>query len=136
MDSVVPQPPQGQAANEVLQSWPFSGRLSAGQKWGRVGVFLQPPLLKRCPFSPPQAALQHGVIAGRRGFGSIFVVASGNGGHHNDNCNYDGYANSIYTVTIGNGSASAGLSVLSPSPGQVPSQDGRPFLAVGEAQVP
>nr|XP_060627409.1 proprotein convertase subtilisin/kexin type 7-like [Anolis sagrei ordinatus]XP_060639154.1 proprotein convertase subtilisin/kexin type 7-like [Anolis sagrei ordinatus]XP_060641542.1 proprotein convertase subtilisin/kexin type 7-like [Anolis sagrei ordinatus] len=40
-------------------------------------------------------------MAGRRGFGSIFVVASGNGGHHNDNCNYDGYANSIYTVTIG-----------------------------------
>ena len=49
-----------------------------------------------------QAALQHGVIAGRRGFGSIFVVASGNGGQYNDNCNYDGYANSIYTITIGN----------------------------------
>lgn len=41
------------------------------------------------------------MIAGRQGFGSIFVVASGNGGQHNDNCNYDGYANSIYTVTIG-----------------------------------
>lgn len=49
----------------------------------------------------PQAALQHGVIAGRRGFGSIFVVASGNGGQYSDNCNYDGYANSIYTITIG-----------------------------------
>uniref|UniRef100_A0AAY4ENY2 P/Homo B domain-containing protein n=1 Tax=Denticeps clupeoides TaxID=299321 RepID=A0AAY4ENY2_9TELE len=48
-----------------------------------------------------KAALQHGVIAGRRGFGSVFVVASGNGGRFNDNCNYDGYANSIYTVTIG-----------------------------------
>ncbi|XP_045139506.1 proprotein convertase subtilisin/kexin type 7 [Echinops telfairi] len=48
-----------------------------------------------------KAALQHGVMAGRQGFGSIFVVASGNGGQHNDNCNYDGYANSIYTVTIG-----------------------------------
>ncbi|MBN3312594.1 PCSK7 convertase, partial [Atractosteus spatula] len=48
-----------------------------------------------------KAALQHGVIAGRRGFGSIFVVASGNGGQFQDNCNYDGYANSIYTVTIG-----------------------------------
>ncbi|XP_062995425.1 proprotein convertase subtilisin/kexin type 7 [Elgaria multicarinata webbii] len=53
------------------------------------------------PHQLGKAALQHGVIAGRRGFGSIFVVASGNGGHHNDNCNYDGYANSIYTVTIG-----------------------------------
>ncbi|XP_076000128.1 proprotein convertase subtilisin/kexin type 7 [Genypterus blacodes] len=48
-----------------------------------------------------KAALQHGVIAGRRGFGSIFIVASGNGGQFNDNCNYDGYANSIYTITIG-----------------------------------
>ncbi|XP_056229747.1 proprotein convertase subtilisin/kexin type 7 [Seriola aureovittata] len=48
-----------------------------------------------------KAALQHGVIAGRRGFGSIFVVASGNGGQFDDNCNYDGYANSIYTITIG-----------------------------------
>ncbi|XP_060107629.1 proprotein convertase subtilisin/kexin type 7 [Heteronotia binoei] len=53
------------------------------------------------PHQLGKAALQHGVIAGRRGFGSIFVVASGNGGQHNDNCNYDGYANSIYTVTIG-----------------------------------
>lgn len=48
-----------------------------------------------------KAALQHGVIAGRKGFGSIFIVASGNGGQNQDNCNYDGYANSIYTVTIG-----------------------------------
>lgn len=56
-----------------------------------------------CVLAPPrhQVALQHGVIAGRRGFGSIFVVASGNGGQNEDDCNYDGYANSIYTVTIG-----------------------------------
>lgn len=47
------------------------------------------------------AALQHGVNSGRRGRGSIFVVASGNGGKSNDNCNYDGYANSMYTITIG-----------------------------------
>nr|XP_020650144.1 proprotein convertase subtilisin/kexin type 7 [Pogona vitticeps] len=53
------------------------------------------------PHQLGKAALQHGVMAGRRGFGSIFVVASGNGGHHKDNCNYDGYANSIYTVTVG-----------------------------------
>lgn len=53
------------------------------------------------PHQLGKAALQHGVIAGRKGFGSIFVVASGNGGQYNDNCNYDGYANSIYTVTIG-----------------------------------
>ena len=29
------------------------------------------------------------------------MVASGNGGHYKDNCNFDGYANSIFTVTIG-----------------------------------
>lgn len=28
-------------------------------------------------------------------------MASGNGGHFKDNCNFDGYANSIFTVTIG-----------------------------------
>ena len=40
-------------------------------------------------------------MTGRHGYGSIFVVASGNGGHFHDNCNFDGYANSIFTVTIG-----------------------------------
>lgn len=59
----------------------------------------------------PQAALQHGVIAGRRGFGSIFIVASGNGGQYNDNCNYDGYANSIYTITIGKNRTFLGVPV-------------------------
>lgn len=46
-------------------------------------------------------SMKYGVDFGRHGYGSIFVVASGNGGSKQDNCNYDGYANSIYTVTIG-----------------------------------
>lgn len=37
---------------------------------------------------------------GRNGLGSIFVWASGNGGQHGDNCNCDGYTNSIYTLSI------------------------------------
>ena len=41
-----------------------------------------------------------GVQEGRGGRGSIFVWASGNGGHHTDNCNCDGYTNSIYTLSI------------------------------------
>lgn len=45
--------------------------------------------------------MQYGIDFGRKGFGSIYVVASGNGGRFQDNCNYDGYANSIYTVTVG-----------------------------------
>ncbi|XP_052059999.1 proprotein convertase subtilisin/kexin type 7-like [Mytilus californianus] len=46
-------------------------------------------------------AIRYGIDFGRKGYGSIYVVASGNGGRFYDNCNYDGYANSIYTVTIG-----------------------------------
>ena len=45
--------------------------------------------------------MMYSVEYGRNGYGSIFVVASGNGGTAHDNCNFDGYANSIYTITIG-----------------------------------
>lgn len=39
-------------------------------------------------------------MQGRGGLGSIFVWASGNGGASGDDCNCDGYANSIYTLAI------------------------------------
>lgn len=45
-------------------------------------------------------AFQDGIAKGRNGLGSIFVWASGNGGQHGDNCNCDGYTNSIYTLSI------------------------------------
>ncbi|XKL65989.1 hypothetical protein PGB90_009409 [Kerria lacca] len=45
-------------------------------------------------------AFVEGVTKGRRGKGSIFVWASGNGGREYDNCNCDGYANSIYTLSV------------------------------------
>lgn len=48
-----------------------------------------------------QASIRNGIVKGRNGYGSIYVVASGNGGTFDDNCNFDGYANSIYFVTIG-----------------------------------
>ena len=38
--------------------------------------------------------------------GSIFVWASGNGGRYKDNCNCDGYATSIYTITVSSTSES------------------------------
>ncbi|XP_015507106.1 proprotein convertase subtilisin/kexin type 4 isoform X1 [Parus major] len=47
------------------------------------------------------AAFQRGVVQGRGGLGSIFIWASGNGGTNYDNCNCDGYTNSIYTVSVG-----------------------------------
>ncbi|XP_046678962.1 furin-like protease 1 isoform X1 [Homalodisca vitripennis] len=45
-------------------------------------------------------AFIEGVTKGRSGKGSIFVWASGNGGRDNDNCNCDGYTNSIWTLSI------------------------------------
>ncbi|KAI8905793.1 peptidase S8/S53 domain-containing protein [Powellomyces hirtus] len=47
------------------------------------------------------AALEAGVMTGRNGHGNIFVFASGNGGQEGDNCNFDSFANSIHTVSIG-----------------------------------
>lgn len=45
-------------------------------------------------------AFINGIKDGRHGKGSIFVWASGNGGRKNDNCNCDGYTNSIFTLSI------------------------------------
>ena len=47
------------------------------------------------------AALQAAATTGRGNKGSIILWAGGNGGDVGDNSNYDGYANSIYTIAIG-----------------------------------
>lgn len=47
------------------------------------------------------AALQNMAETGRGGKGTIFTWAGGNGGNYSDNSNYDGYANSIYTIAVG-----------------------------------
>jgi kexin len=46
-------------------------------------------------------AIVNGVQRGRGGLGSVFVFAAGNGAAAGDNCNFDGYTNSIYSVTVG-----------------------------------
>lgn len=46
-----------------------------------------------------KAALQNGVTNGRGGLGAIYTWAGGNGGT-GDNANYDGYANSRYTIAV------------------------------------
>lgn len=51
------------------------------------------PLIKR--------AMANGVQNGRGGKGSVFVFAAGNGAASGDNCNFDGYTNSIYSITVG-----------------------------------
>ncbi|HPM79751.1 MAG TPA: S8 family serine peptidase, partial [Candidatus Anammoximicrobium sp.] len=46
------------------------------------------------------AALQNSVTTGRGGLGNIHVWAAGNGLQNDDNANYDGYANSRYTIAV------------------------------------
>jgi kexin len=46
-------------------------------------------------------AILKGINEGRQGLGSVFVFASGNGAGNDDNCNFDGYTNSIYSITVG-----------------------------------
>ncbi|KJZ78597.1 hypothetical protein HIM_01988 [Hirsutella minnesotensis 3608] len=48
-----------------------------------------------------QRAILKGIQEGRGGLGSIYVFASGNGAASGDNCNFDGYTNSIYSITVG-----------------------------------
>ena len=48
-----------------------------------------------------QRAMVNGVQTGRNGLGSVFVFAAGNGASFDDNCNFDGYTNSIYSITVG-----------------------------------
>ncbi|XP_041369640.1 furin-like protease kpc-1 isoform X1 [Gigantopelta aegis] len=52
------------------------------------------------PATLARKAFYDGITKGRGGLGSIFVWASGNGGRDGDNCNCDGYTNSIYTLSI------------------------------------
>ncbi|CAF1384320.1 unnamed protein product, partial [Didymodactylos carnosus] len=52
------------------------------------------------PATLAMQAFENGIRYGRNGLGSIYVWASGNGGKDDDNCNCDGYTNSIYTVSI------------------------------------
>lgn len=46
-------------------------------------------------------AMLNAVQNGRNGLGNIYVFASGNGAASEDNCNFDGYTNSIYSITVG-----------------------------------
>ncbi|XP_007554353.1 neuroendocrine convertase 1 [Poecilia latipinna] len=51
-----------------------------------------------------QKAFEYGIQQGRNGKGSIFVWASGNGGRQGDNCDCDGYTDSIFTISISSAS--------------------------------
>ncbi|KAL9055457.1 MAG: hypothetical protein Q9162_003555 [Coniocarpon cinnabarinum] len=59
-----------------------------GKEMGEPGI-----LIKRAMISATQQ--------GRGGLGTIYVFAAGNGAQKDDNCNFDGYTNSIYSITVG-----------------------------------
>ncbi|KAF2705389.1 hypothetical protein K504DRAFT_448945 [Pleomassaria siparia CBS 279.74] len=53
----------------------------------------------------PGLLIETGMITavqqGRAGKGNIYIFAAGNGAMYEDNCNFDGYTNSIYSITVG-----------------------------------
>lgn len=69
-----------------------------------------------------EAALRDGVTNGRGGLGIVYVWAAGNGRAELDNVNYDGFANSRYTLAVG---ASTNLGRIAPY-----SEDGAALMVV------
>ncbi|ORE13359.1 hypothetical protein BCV71DRAFT_189378 [Rhizopus microsporus] len=92
----------------------LSGDITEADEAAALNYKYQENQIYSCSWGPPDLgevvegpqgiildAIKNGIEHGRHGKGSIFVFASGNGGYHDDNCNFDGYTNSIYTVTVG-----------------------------------
>jgi kexin len=92
----------------------LSGEISDADEAVALNYAMQENNIYSCSWGPPddgksmdapgmliKRAFVTGINKGRGGLGSIFVFASGNGGGQEDNCNFDGYTNSIYSVTVG-----------------------------------
>ncbi|KAJ6531338.1 peptidase S8/S53 domain-containing protein [Mycena capillaripes] len=91
----------------------LSGAISDVDEAAALNYGFQNVSIYSCSWGPPDngavmegpdylidKAVLHGINAGRGGKGSIFVFASGNGAGSGDQCNFDGYTNSIYSVTV------------------------------------
>lgn len=92
----------------------LSAPITSAQEAAGLNYNFQKTSIYSCSWGPPDSgramagpdptvvkALVNGVQNGRGGKGSIFVFPAGNGGGMSDQCNFDGYANSIFTLTIG-----------------------------------
>ncbi|KAF9973404.1 pheromone processing endoprotease [Actinomortierella ambigua] len=92
----------------------LSGEITNAQEAEAINYKFQENQIYSCSWGPkddgiamdgPRGVLLdafiNGVTNGRNGLGSIFVFATGNGGRAGDNCNFDGYTNSRYTISIG-----------------------------------
>ncbi|KAF7311443.1 PHOMO B domain-containing protein [Mycena kentingensis (nom. inval.)] len=91
----------------------LSGPISDVDEAAALNYGFQNVSIYSCSWGPPDngqtmegggylinKAVLHGVNEGRGGKGSIFVFAAGNGAGSGDQCNFDGYTNSIYSVTV------------------------------------
>ncbi|KAF8911017.1 peptidase S8/S53 domain-containing protein [Gymnopilus junonius] len=91
----------------------LSGPITDADEAAALNYGFQNVSIYSCSWGPPdngmsmegpnhliQKAVVNGINNGRGGKGSIFVFASGNGAAHGDQCNFDGYTNSIYSVTV------------------------------------
>ncbi|KAF9535248.1 peptidase S8/S53 domain-containing protein [Crepidotus variabilis] len=91
----------------------LSGPISDVDEAAALNYGYQNVSIYSCSWGPPdngasmegpnyliKKALVNGINHGRGGKGSIFVFASGNGAARGDQCNFDGYTNSIYSVTV------------------------------------
>lgn len=92
----------------------LSGRITDVDEAIALNYDFHNNLIYSCSWGPPddgksmegpsvliRRAIVNGILNGRNGKGSIFVFASGNGAVYDDNCNFDGYTNSIFSITIG-----------------------------------
>ncbi|EDO15419.1 hypothetical protein Kpol_1015p8, partial [Vanderwaltozyma polyspora DSM 70294] len=91
----------------------LSGQITAEDEAASLVYGLDVNDIYSCSWGPPddgkhlqgpselvKKSLLKGIQEGRGEKGSIYVFASGNGGMFGDNCNYDGYTNSIYSITV------------------------------------
>ncbi|CEP17954.1 hypothetical protein [Parasitella parasitica] len=92
----------------------LSGDLTDADEAIALNYEYQKNMIYSCSWGPPDNgqtmeapngiladAFINGIKKGRGGKGSIYVFATGNGAVSGDNCNFDGYTNSIYTITVG-----------------------------------
>lgn len=92
----------------------LSGLISDADEAIAMNYAYQENQIYSCSWGPPdngksmegpgiliQRAMLTGIQKGRGGLGSVFVFAIGNGAANDDNCNFDGYTNSIYSVSVG-----------------------------------
>ncbi|KAF9435716.1 pheromone processing endoprotease [Entomortierella beljakovae] len=92
----------------------LSGQITDVDEAAALNYRFQDNHIYSCSWGPPddgrsmdapkgvvKDAMLNGIKNGRSGLGSIYVFATGNGGSQDDDCNFDGYTNSLYTLSIG-----------------------------------